>query len=217
MDKITKHEPPPPARGAGELAQMRHDIRGSLNAVMGLSHMLAASDSLNPRQREMADTLKSSAEDLRKLIEDIFNFNPPREETAAPGPGGPGHESGASRRVLLVEDYAPTILMMEKFLEELGYEYDIARTGREALEKFFDHPYGFVLMDLQLPDIDGLEITRRIRAMEKEKGLAPVPIIATSGQEEDRKICLRLGMSDCLSKPFGLEELESKLSTGYPP
>ncbi len=200
-----------------KLSQARHDIRGSLNAVMGLSNMLAASDTLNPQQKEMADTLKSSAEDLQELIEDIFSFGQLKEEVIESGTGEPksGLEPGKNRRILLVEDYEPTVLMMSGFLKQLGYGYDVARTGSEALEKFSGCSYDIVLMDLQLPDMDGFEITRRMRAIEKERGFFPTPIIATSGQVEDREICIRIGMNDCLPKPFDLEELGGKLEISF--
>ncbi len=57
-----------------------------------------------------------------------------------------------------MEDYDPTILMMSEFLKELEYEFEVAETGREALEKYSEGVYNFVLMDLQLPDIERLSV-----------------------------------------------------------
>jgi CheY-like chemotaxis protein len=121
--------------------------------------------------------------------------------------------------ILLVEDYDPNIVMMTMFFEELGYECEVAKTGFDALEKFFSSRYDLVVMDLQLPDIDGLETTRRMRLWEKGKNLTPTPIIASSGNspEYNKTFCRKTGMNDCLSKPFQLEELESTLHKWLPP
>lgn len=116
-------------------------------------------------------------------------------------------------KILLVEDYEPNILTMMMYFEILGYECDSVKKGKEALEKFSTSHYNLVIMDLQLPDIDGLETTKRMRLLEKEKNLAPTPIIASSGHssDDDRIFCLRAGMNDCLSKPYHLEDLKKKL------
>lgn len=116
-------------------------------------------------------------------------------------------------RILLVEDYNPNILMMTMFLEILGYECEVAKSGFEALDKFFMQPHDLVIMDLQLPDIDGLEATRRMRLWEKGQNLNPTPIIAATGRDsdEDKMLCIKAGMNDCFSKPFELEKLEIEL------
>jgi CheY-like chemotaxis protein len=123
------------------------------------------------------------------------------------------------RGILLVEDYGPNIVMMTMFFEELGYECDIAETGMEALDKFCATRYDIVVMDLQLPDIDGLETTRRMRLWEKSENLTPTPIIASSGSssEADQIFCRKTGMDDCLTKPLQLDELEKKLAQWMPP
>ncbi len=220
------------------LANMRHDIRSPMHVVKGLASVLAASDPLTPQQKETVTTLESNVDHLFTLIDDMLDFlqtttseldkgsafalmsprkSPIQENNKAnkklqrQASREEKETPGTRRRVLLVEDYDPTILMMSKFLEELGYEFEVAQTGREALEKYSEGSYDFMLMDLQLPDIDGLEITRRIRYIEGEKGLSSIPIIATSGMDEDKMLCLRAGMNDCLTKPFRLEELEAKL------
>jgi CheY-like chemotaxis protein len=115
--------------------------------------------------------------------------------------------------ILLVEDYEPNILVTTSFLEELGRRVEVARNGREALEKFPASRYALVFMDLQLPDMDGFEVTKRIRAMEKEQGLSDTPIVAVTGRatEDDRLLCMKAGMNECLSKPFHRDQLEGML------
>ena len=122
------------------------------------------------------------------------------------------------RSILLVEDYEPSIVMMTMFFEQLGYECDAVKNGVDAFNMFCMSKYDLIIMDLQLPDIDGLEATRRIRLWEKEKTLEPTPIIAASANstDEDKMFCLKAGMNDCLAKPFQLDELEEILEQWIP-
>ena len=112
--------------------------------------------------------------------------------------------------VLLVEDYEPNIVITTSFLEELGHRFEVARTGQEALQMFSAVPHDFIFMDLQLPDLDGLEVTRRIRKLEKTQNIRRTPIAALSARanEDDRLLCLKAGMDACLAKPFQRDQLE---------
>jgi CheY-like chemotaxis protein len=204
MVKATKQQAPLSEEMAQYILQTKHDLRNPMNAVIGLSRMLASSNNLSHKEREIADTLKTSADDLHELIEHMFE-EPPQEEVS-------GSEQAVNKPILLVEDYTPNLLVMADLLGKLNYEFDVAKTGEEALQKFSDNHYSFVLLDIQLPDMDGLVVTRRIRAFEKDERIASTPIIAISGLSEEREAFLRIGMDDCLTKPFGLKELSEKLA-----
>ena len=104
--------------------------------------------------------------------------------------------------------------MAAALLKELAYSYDIAKNGREALAKFSAGHYGAIIMDVQMPGMDGLEATRRIRALEKINNMKETPILATTGNatEDDRLFCSKAGMNDYLSKPFDLDDLKIKLA-----
>lgn len=118
-------------------------------------------------------------------------------------------DSAAQLTVLVVEDNRVNQLVVTRQLQKLGFQSDVAATGTEALELLRpDHGYALVLMDWQLPDIDGLETTRRYRAVEAERG-SRVPIIAitASAMPEDRVACSEAGMDGFLAKPVSLEEL----------
>jgi CheY-like chemotaxis protein len=182
-----------------------HDIRNPLNAAVGISGILAADDSFTPAQKRKINVLKSSIEDLHRILEGAFlsEARPPVATEEEPG--------RESRAILLVEDYPPNALVMTEYLQELKRGCDLAETGQEAVEKYLNNRYDAILMDIQLPDIDGLEVTRRIRGIEKKNGLAPVPIIAISGMPEEREIFIRIGMTDCLTKPIELPSLKEKL------
>ncbi|UDF05134.1 response regulator [Asticcacaulis sp. AND118] len=123
------------------------------------------------------------------------------------------HE-GAAVRILLVEDNPANALVAGLFLEQMGYEHDQAGNGREAVESYGTGQYGLILMDLQMPEMDGYEATRRIRHIEAESGKTPVPIVALTAHalSGDREACLAAGMDDYMSKPFKPDELRACLA-----
>jgi PAS domain S-box-containing protein len=118
------------------------------------------------------------------------------------------------KNVLLVEDYEPNILVAGTMLEQLGYDYEVAGNGLEALRKFAHGHYDVILMDVQMHEMDGLETTRRIRGMETEKSLSPIPIIAMTAhvREQDKNKCLEAGMNDFIPKPFDPLVLSQKMA-----
>ena len=116
----------------------------------------------------------------------------PHEITPAAG--------GAQRRILLVEDNAINQKVVTALLRKRGYSVDIAPHGQRALEMLEFHTYALVLMDVQMPVLDGLETTRRIRADHRFKQL-PIVAMTAHAMNGDRERCLQTGMNDYLAKP----------------
>jgi len=107
-------------------------------------------------------------------------------------------------RVLVVEDNAVNQFVAREILTALGCEPAVADTGLAALDALAAGDFDLVLMDFEMPELDGLETTRRWRARERELGRAPLPVIAltANASEQDRHAALGAGMNDFLSKPF---------------
>lgn len=118
------------------------------------------------------------------------------------------------RNILLVEDHESNALVVSILLEEEGLTYDIANNGLDALRKFKKTQYDVILMDIQMPELDGIDATRSIRKIEREEDLNPTPIIAMTAHvmERDKDQCLSAGMNDFLSKPFERQNLLQKIS-----
>ncbi|WP_443750798.1 ATP-binding protein [Asticcacaulis solisilvae] len=118
-----------------------------------------------------------------------------------------------AQAVLLVEDHEPNVLVAKSFLESFGYTVDSAADGREALERIRAGAYAAVLMDVQMPGINGLEATRLVRALERETGRRRLPIVGMTAHAMtgDRERCLAAGMDDYIAKPFNPEQLETVL------
>jgi len=123
-------------------------------------------------------------------------------------PAGPERRS-----VLVVEDNSVNQLLAKKLLERLGYRTDLATDGAEAIAALRRVPYDVVLMDCQMPVMDGFEATRRIRDADTGVLDVDVPIIAftANAMPEDRARCLAAGMTDYVSKPVSLKELAAAL------
>ncbi len=119
-------------------------------------------------------------------------------------------------KILLAEDSPTNQKVALNQLANLGYHGDVAGNGKEALEMLVQIPYDIILMDCQMPIIDGYETSRRIRALEAKAkaGSAKVIIIAltANAMKEDRDRCLTSGMDDYLSKPIRKEDLGNKLA-----
>ena len=105
---------------------------------------------------------------------------------------------------LVVEDNPVNALVAQATLANLGLEVVVAENGRRALEWLDTNEPDLVLMDFHMPEMGGIEATRRIRAMEASRGWAPMPIVAMSAgdQFDDHRHCLEVGMNDHISKPF---------------
>jgi PAS domain S-box-containing protein len=115
-------------------------------------------------------------------------------------------------RVLLVEDNLVNQKVALRMLERLGYRADVAANGLEALQALELKRYDMVLMDVQMPEMDGLEATRRIR---KSHGREPYIIAMTAhALKDDKEMCLKAGMNDYVSKPVRMEELKVALERG---
>ncbi len=129
------------------------------------------------------------------------------------------HESGmtpaqkAGGRILLAEDDPVNQLVAVKQLEFLGLlAVDVANNGNEALDALKRHSYSLVLMDCQMPELDGYEATRRIRAQGWSRADLPIIALTAHAADEDRERCLDAGMNDFISKPVLLENLRNTLA-----
>ena len=115
-----------------------------------------------------------------------------------------------SARLLLVEDNEVNQYVAQELLADAGLAADVAEDGQQALELFTRQPYDLILMDMQMPVMDGLAATRAIRAL-PNGGEVPILAMTANAFAEDRQRCTEAGMNDYLSKPFEPEQLYAVL------
>ena len=116
-------------------------------------------------------------------------------------------ESHEKFRLLLIEDNKINQKLALALLARLGYETDLAENGVEAVKSATEVQYSLILMDVQMPEMDGLEATRQIRALATINSSVPIVALTANAMESDREACLSAGMNDFLSKPFSRDSL----------
>ncbi|KWK50848.1 hybrid sensor histidine kinase/response regulator [Burkholderia stagnalis] len=162
--------------------------------------------------------------DLYACIASVMRVTPPRLRSAA-APADADADAGAvpadgppygtaPARVLLVEDNPVNQQIALAMLEDTGYAVEVAENGREALDRLLEDRFDVVLMDCQMPLMDGFEATQWLRLREAETGAARLPVIALTANaiSGDRERCLAAGMDDYLSKPFSRDALLQMLA-----
>ena len=124
------------------------------------------------------------------------------------------HQSG---RVLLAEDNPVNQKVAVSIISKLGLHIDVANDGIEALAAIYNENYSLILMDCNMPNMDGYETTRQIRAL-PDSNRAQIPIIAmtANSQASDKQQCLEVGMNDFIAKPFKVEHLHELLQKWLP-
>ena len=122
-------------------------------------------------------------------------------------------------KILLAEDNPVNQKLAKRLFEKMGYSIDIATNGIEVLEAIQKQAYDLIFMDVQMPEMDGLEATRQIRAMEKitqpelsnlAKSIQIIAITANA-MHDDREKCLASGMNDFIAKPFKVEQIQTAI------
>ncbi len=146
--------------------------------------------------------------DADKVFEALARASKPevREQTASPDPSPP-LKASAKAHILIVEDNPINQKLARRLLEKQGYSVEVADNGREAIQKWTAGVFDLILMDCQMPEMDGYEATREIRA--KEAGTKHIPIIAVTANTMlgDKEKCLATGMDAFVPKPIKTEVL----------
>ncbi len=154
---------------------------------------------------------------MLEVLEAVFGERKPAEKTAAQAAErNEPPRIRAAPKLLVVDDNSGNCAVAQTMLSNLGYECDIAHTGSEALEMIESKPYPLVLMDLQMPDMDGFRATAAIRAQEAGQKHTSIIAVTASALVGDRERCLAGGMDDYISKPYWPKELAAVLHRWIP-
>jgi PAS domain S-box-containing protein len=161
----------------------------------------------------IAKPVKTSA--LTQAVASLFSA------TQAPAPATPAAATGLFAEsyplhVLLAEDNMVNQKVALRFLERLGYRADAVANGLEAVSAVEQRSYQLVLMDLQMPEMDGLEATRQIRQRIPPDRQPRIVALTANALVGDRELCLSAGMDDYITKPMKLNELENSIRRLFP-
>ena len=204
------------------LTQLSRNMRTPMNGVIGMTTLMESTP-LSAEQQDYVSSIKSCSEHLIEALDETLRnagITHADEEKPEMLRKSPFHFTGkmstdfASQfplKILIAEDDEMNQQMAIMLLKRLGYEADSAANGKEVLEVVSEKKYDLILMDVQMPEMDGLEATRMIRLCLNEQ---PVIIAMTANaMDGDREACLKAGMEDYLSKPVNVDELMKTLET----
>ncbi len=176
------------------------EVDSQLNKGSTFRFILTFAKAKNQKIEELPDfSLYLTYENVRQ--------NKPEEVQPEPEP-----DSEDEIRLLIVEDNVINQRVAKRMVENMGFKADIANNGQEALDMLSERYYDLILLDVQMPVLDGLRTAQKIRIREMNTG-RHIPIIAMTAhaQKEDRDRCLEAGMDDYISKPINMKILEEKL------
>jgi len=150
-----------------------------------------------------------------QLFDTLMNLLGERSAARVLAPVGPSQHAGLAERhplrILLAEDNAVNQKLALRLLSQMGYRADLASNGLEAVESVERQPYDLVLMDVQMPEMDGLEASRRITARWPAGARPRIVAMTANAMQGDREDCLAAGMDDYLAKPIRVEALVQAL------
>ena len=232
---MSERQPPPPLdeiarlraalaeerRKAEVFAALSHELRTLIAGVVGLTSLLLDTE-LTGEQRDYVKSMRSFSETLVGLVDDVLDDrraeagklerDEPPSTRSAPKPVPLDDPRPPERpRVLLVEDNAVNQKVSRLMMERRGYVVDVAADGREAVEATAQRPYAAVLMDCQMPRLDGYAATREIRARDAMRVRVPIIAMTANAGAGARERCLSAGMDDYVSKPVTADALDAVL------
>jgi CheY-like chemotaxis protein len=192
------------AQGAANIRQLRHDLLNPLNVLFGMTRVLLDMD-LNDTQRTCVQACRNSAKRLLDIAHELERY---LSAAAAHDPAGPAQLAdlcsiaaarvdkpfdretllavvrelapAAAPRILLVDDAPEIAVLVQTFLRETGCTIDVVADGEQAIAQASSQPYDLVLMDIDLPGLDGATAAHVIRAADLARGVHPAPVVAMS-------------------------------------
>jgi signal transduction histidine kinase/CheY-like chemotaxis protein len=204
----------PDIDGYALAAQLRHR-RSAHDLVIIMMGALSEQVSADALDRLGIQSFLIKPVDPHELISVLNNqrsgHHPNQKNDSPPSKALP--PAAALKRVLLAEDTPINQTLETILLNRMGYEVTLANHGLEAVEAFRNGTFDLILMDIQMPEMGGIEATQLIRDLEKMQGLTPTPIIAVTANalKGDRELYLASGMDGYVSKPISTETLKSEI------
>ncbi len=194
--------------GTGKLL---HELNTPLHAIFNAVELLKELHHDEETLR-LANTIESAGLNLQNVISQFVNELPGRKME------NNGKDSSISvevNNILVVDDNDINARLAKNILENNGYRVDVVMNGKEAVEAAFDRIYDLILMDVQMPVMDGIEATRLLRLPENAEKLKKRPLIVAitaNNTAEERKRCLDAGMDVFVAKPFNWSRLPDMIS-----
>lgn len=159
---------------------------------------------------EKKPSLTTQESEQQTVVTSEENRPEPQAELTVSAPKQDSNNNQKPMHILLAEDNLVNQKVALMVIQKMGYTADVAPNGKVAVEKFSQNHYDLILMDIMMPEMDGLEATRLIREIEKQRGGKRTRIVAltANAMKDDREKCFEAGLDDYISKPFKPADLE---------
>ena len=207
----------------GFLTEMSHELRTPLNTVIGFSDLLAISG-LNAEQAAHVGRINSAGQRLLAVVNEMIDqsvgdfldeeaeplftrLDPPVEGASLTSDVVEVEETGPTQRVLYVDDHDCNRALVVAVLEAQGIACATAEDGAQGLEAARTGDWDLILMDIQMPVMDGVAATRAIRALPGHRGATPIVALTANTLAEQKAEYMAAGMDDCMAKPINIIEL----------
>jgi len=204
------------------LTEMSHELRTPLNAVIGFSQLMADAElpaALNDQARRIHAAGLSLLEVVNQMIADPLGqpiqsqLRETRADAAAADRGRPTAAPGeASLRALYVDDNESNRALVQAMFAAMGFVCETATDGQAGVEAATSGDWDVILMDIQMPVMDGITATRRIRALEGPNAATPIIALTANTLPAQIQTYVEAGMDDCVAKPINMVELMTKVS-----
>ena len=194
------------------LSDFNHQLRTPLNGILSMVTLLKDSN-LNPEQLNYLEVANTSANDLLRSFNDILHINDDAylEHADKPDKDILQYQFSTSNKILLAEDNPVNQQVATSFLKKLGLSADIVNNGLEAYESIRNNHYDLILMDCNMPIMDGYQATRKIRKFESKNKHTTIIAMTAHTLRNDRDKCFACGMDDFISKPVKIGFLGQQL------
>jgi CheY-like chemotaxis protein len=207
------------------LTRLSRGIRNPLNGIIGTTTLLETT-TLNKEQREYIKTIGHCGNDLISVVDELMKtagMNPTHHEVETEKNIDTTEKEALVLSVDFAKKYPLSILVAEDdlmnqqmqtmILSRLGYTADIASNGNEVLDMVGEKKYDLILMDIEMPGMNGLEATRMIRLCLNSQPF--IVAMTASAMESDKEICIEAGMNEYLSKPVNVDELMQMMKKSF--
>jgi CheY-like chemotaxis protein len=185
------------------VSQWMHELNTPLNAIMGYSELLSDQKNLNETQRSYLKTITEHSILIKDRVGQLLSDWEENDIYS----GKNNKRRKGLEKILIVDDVAINRTLLKIMLNRYGYAVNEATNGREALEYVKNNITDLVLMDISMPEMDGIEATGFIRKLDHKKGEVPVIAVTASTRYKNDKTLKEIGFNGLLKKPFKEEEL----------
>ena len=194
------------------LTEMSHELRTPLNAVLGFSELLSSSG-LNPVQAEQADSIQQGGRRLLSVVNEMIRVSEGAEpldtRITLPDAAGPV-PSDRAPRILYIDDSEANRRLVVTVLQSQGLDCETADDGQQGVDAVIQGDWDVILMDIQMPVMDGVAATRAIRGLQDFRSQAPIVAVTANTLAAQLETYAEAGMNDWIAKPVDIGLLVQK-------